>query len=76
MLTVSQIHAVSAGPQWAGVTDVRIQGPYENLQNSTVILLPKEDSFASMNCDLLEGIWKPWVKQNSRFQPLTGKVCY
>ena len=54
---VSLTHAVSVGPQQTAVADVRIQGPLENLQNSTGIVVPKEDSLASINCDLVEGIW-------------------
>ena len=57
VLMVSLTHAVSVGPQRTAVADVRIQGPLENLQNSTGTVVPKEDSLASMNCDLVEGIW-------------------
>ena len=54
---ISLTHAVSVGPQRTTVADVRIQGPLENLQNSTGIVVPMEDSLASMNCDLVEGFW-------------------
>ena len=57
VLMISLTHAVSVGPQRTAVTDVRTQGPLEKLQNSTGIVVPKEDSLASMNCDLVEGIW-------------------
>ena len=57
VLMVSLAHAVSIGPQQTSVADVRIQAPLGNLQSSTGIVVPKEDSLASMNCDLVEGIW-------------------
>ena len=56
------------------VADVRIQGPLENLQNSTGIIVPKEDSLASMNCDLVEGIW---MGQTEFKVPVTNwEVCH
>ena len=50
VLMVSLTHTVSIG-------DMTIQTPLDNLQSSTGIVVPKEDSLASMNCDFAEGFW-------------------
>ena len=57
VLMVSLAHTVSIGPQWTAVADMTIQTPLDNLQSSTGIVVPKEDSLASMNCDFAEGFW-------------------
>ena len=38
-------------------TAMKVQAPLDNLQSSTGILVPKEDTLALMNCEVAEGIW-------------------
>ena len=57
VLMVSLAHAVSIRPQWTAVANIKIQTPLDNLQSSTGIVVPEEDSLASINCDFTEGIW-------------------
>ena len=57
VLMVSLAHTVRIGPQQAAVARVRIQEQLDDRQSLTGVVVPKEDCLASMNCDLVEGMW-------------------
>ena len=39
------------------IAGMRVQATLDNLRGSTGMVVPKEDTLASMNCDLVKGIW-------------------
>ena len=54
---VSLAHTVRIGPQQTAVARVRIQEQLDDRQSLTGVVVPKENCLASMNCDLVEGMW-------------------
>ena len=57
VLMVSLAQTVRIGPQQTAVARVRIQEQLDDQQSVTGVVVPKEDCLASMNCDLVEGMW-------------------
>jgi len=66
LLLVSLAHAIRIGPQQSAAAAVQVQADQKKVQALTVIVVPKNDTLATMNCDLMEGIWMG--KQSLRFQ--------
>ena len=58
VLMVSLAHTVRIVPQQTAVARVRIQEQLDNWQNWTGGVVPEEDCLASMNCGLVEGVWR------------------